>query len=52
MNGWTKGVFTKALSKIFSVIFKGSKWKTDTKDLIKFATSTLTGYGISKYFKW
>lgn len=52
MDGWTKGVFTKALSKLFSVLFKGCKWKTNTKDLVKFATSTLTSYGISKFFKW
>ena len=52
MNGWTKGVFTKALSRLFAVLFKGCKWKSNTKDLIKFATSTLTSYGISRFFKW
>ena len=52
MDGWTKGVFTKALSNVFSNLFKGCRWKTNTKDLIKFATSTLSSYGISKFFKW
>ena len=52
MNGWTKGVFTKLLSKLFPALLKSLKLKTNQKQLINFALSQLSSYGISKFFEW
>ena len=51
-NGWTKGVMTKTLNRLFTRIFKGVKWKKSTKEYVKYASSLLATYNLTKYFTW